>query len=270
MNCARTTHIRLKLIAPLLFFPLSVALYAQQAALSPVTIVVTDPTGAGVSHAQARIVPAPDSPRKMETDDKGQLSLELKAGGYAVFIRSAGFKASATHLEVREEKALQTFPVVLEIAAPGSPTVSPASDRDGLLVIAYPYHERTVFKFPDLKTMPRTSARVHNSHTNEDETYAGIPLADVLAKVGAPLGAELHGESLTSYIVATGSDGYEAVLSLAEVDPSFHPGEVIVADTMDGKPLDAHSGPLKLVVTEDKRPARSVRNLVTIELKSIR
>ncbi len=38
---------------------------------------------------------------------------------------------------------------------------------------------------------------------------------------------------------------------------------------MDAKPLDAHSGPFKLVVTEDKRLARSVRNLITIELKFI-
>jgi hypothetical protein len=38
---------------------------------------------------------------------------------------------------------------------------------------------------------------------------------------------------------------------------------------MDGKPLDAHSGPFKLVVSEDKRPARSVRNLVSIELKEV-
>jgi len=37
---------------------------------------------------------------------------------------------------------------------------------------------------------------------------------------------------------------------------------------MNDKPLDEHNGPLKLVVTEDKRPARSVRNLTTIELKS--
>lgn len=39
---------------------------------------------------------------------------------------------------------------------------------------------------------------------------------------------------------------------------------------MNGKRLDEHSGPLQLVVTEDKRPARSVRNLTTIELKAAR
>lgn len=42
--------------------------------------------------------------------------------------------------------------------------------------------------------------------------------------------------------------------------------EVLVANTMNGAPL-APSGPFKLVVTEDKRPARWVRNLVSIELK---
>jgi hypothetical protein len=118
--------------------------------------------------------------------------------------------------------------------------------------------------------MPHITVTVHNPHTNADEVYSGVRLADLLAKMNAPLGSELHGEALANYIVATGSDGYQAVLALGEVDPAFHPGEVIVADAMNGKPLDAHSGPFKLVVSEDKRPARAVRNLTTIELKSAR
>jgi hypothetical protein len=36
---------------------------------------------------------------------------------------------------------------------------------------------------------------------------------------------------------------------------------------MNGKPLDAANGPFKLVVTQDQWPARSVRNLVRLELK---
>jgi hypothetical protein len=52
------------------------------------------------------------------------------------------------------------------------------------------------------------------------------------------------------------------------VDPTFHPGTVLVADSLNGQLLDAKSGPYKLVVSEDKRPARCVRNLVTLELKS--
>ena len=64
-----------------------------------------------------------------------------------------------------------------------------------------------------------------------------------------------------------GSDGYRVVLALGEVDPSFHPGAVLIADAMNGNPLDAHSVRLKLVATEDKRPARSVPNLTKVERK---
>ena len=116
--------------------------------------------------------------------------------------------------------------------------------------------------------MPHVTVKIHNSHSNADETYSGVRVSDLLAKVGAPLGSSLRGKALAHYIVASGSDGYQTVVALAEIDPDFHPGDVIVADTLDGKALDAHSGPLKLVVTEDKHPARSVRNLVQIELKA--
>jgi hypothetical protein len=151
---------------------------------------------------------------------------------------------------------------------PSSSAVSTAQAKDELRISAHAYHEDLVLKVADLKSMPRTTVAVHNEHSRADETYVGVRLVDLLAKMGAPLGKDLRGAALSGYLVATGSDGYLAVLALAEVDPTFHSGEVLVADTMNGAPLDAKSGPFKLVVTEDKRPARWVRNLVSIELKS--
>jgi hypothetical protein len=120
----------------------------------------------------------------------------------------------------------------------------------------------------DLKALPQRTVNFHNVHTKADETYTGVPLTDLLAKYGAPTGDKLRGKGLSDYIIVTGSDGYKAVLSLAETDLAFHPGDVIVADTMDGKPIDPKEGPFKLVVTEDKRPARCVHNLISIELKT--
>jgi len=120
----------------------------------------------------------------------------------------------------------------------------------------------------DFAALPHKTVTTHNGHTNTDETYSGVPLTDLLAKYGAPTGMQLHGKPLSDYLVATGSDGYKAVLSLAETDPSFHTGDGIIADSMAGKPLDAANGPFKLVVTEDKRPARCVHNLVSIELRT--
>jgi hypothetical protein len=243
--------------------------FAQQAATLPVSIRVTEPTGMGVAHAVIRFVPSPDpAPAKVETDEKGQLAVELKTGGYALFVSAPGFKSVAMHIEVQGTKEAQMIPVRLEIGAMGSPIVYPASTKDDLHILAYPYHEDVFLKPEELKAMPRTTITVHNQHSNADETYSGVRVADLLARMGAPLGKELRGIAFSDYLVAVGSDGYGAVIALAEIDPNFHTGEVIVADTMNGQPLDRKSGPFKLVVTEDKRPARWVRNLVYIELKS--
>jgi hypothetical protein len=246
------------------------SLSSQQASTASVVIVVHDPSGAGVPGATIRIVPAPDPAptSKMETDSKGRLALDLKPGGYALFVRAQGFKGFDTHFDVHEAKDVQEIPVPLRIAGGSSVEVEPASARDDLELRLYPYTPRARLSVAEIKSMPHIAVTVHNPHTNMDENYSGVGLAELLTKFGAPLGKELHGEALALYLVATGSDGYQAVFALAEVDPAFHPGEFIVADTMNGKPLDAHNGPFKLIASEDKRPARWVRNLVSIELKS--
>jgi hypothetical protein len=119
-----------------------------------------------------------------------------------------------------------------------------------------------------LQSLPRQTMRVHNSHTKADETYQGVELSVLLTHLDAPLGSKLRGKALAMYVVAEGTDKYRAVYSLAEVDPEFHTGTVIVADREDGQPI-ANDGPFKLVNTEDKRPARWVRNLASIQLSSI-
>jgi hypothetical protein len=90
-----------------------------------------------------------------------------------------------------------------------------------------------------------------------------VPLIDLLKQLGAP--AKPMGKQLRLYLVAQGSDGYEAVYSLAEVAPELHNATVIVADTLAGEPL-GDKGPLQLVTTGDKALARCVRNLVVIRV----
>jgi hypothetical protein len=128
--------------------------------------------------------------------------------------------------------------------------------------------QQTSVSLDALKSLPRATVTIYDPHEKTNETYSGVPLIELLKQVGAPVGHDVHGKALAEYVVATGSDGYKAVLALAEVEPDFHPGDVIVADTLDGKPIDPKIGPFRLVVSEDKRPARSVRNLVSLELKA--
>ena len=265
LSCA--TLFTLLIVA--LLFPCMLG--AQDLATAHVNIQVTDTTGAGLPRVMIHLDPSSDpKAQSMETGAKGLLALNLKPGGYELFVNFPGFEPIASHIDVKPTKEVQTVPIQLEIGGKDSPGVTrdEVTPVDELRISSCTKHEDLKLKVADLKAMPRTTVSVHNEHSKADETYTGVRLADLLVKVGAPLGHDLRGVGLSAYIVATGSDGYVAVIALAEADPSFHSGEVIVADTMNGQPLDAKSGPFKLVVTEDKRPARWVRNLVSIELKS--
>jgi DMSO/TMAO reductase YedYZ molybdopterin-dependent catalytic subunit len=61
------------------------------------------------------------------------------------------------------------------------------------------------------------------------------------------------------------SDGYRAVFSLAELDPELT-GSQVIADRVDGKPLLADNGPLRIVAPKDLAGARSIRMLEKIEV----
>jgi hypothetical protein len=145
-------------------------------------------------------------------------------------------------------------------------TFTPVVPADKLAI--HTSAQSATLSLDDLKSKPHVTVTIHNPHTNADETYSGVPLMDLLSTLGAPHGKDLHGKALSDYVIVTGFDGYKAVFALAEADPEFHPGQILVADQMDSKPLDAKTGPFRLVVTEDKRPARSVHSLVLIEVKT--
>ena len=146
-------------------------------------------------------------------------------------------------------------------------TVVPAALHAQTLSLAGLNGQQVSISADALKAMPHVTATVMNAHTNTNETFSGVPLIDLLTKVGAPTGHDVRGKVLSEYVVATGSDNYRSVIALAEAEPDFHPGRVLVADQIDGKPIDPKQGPFRLVVTEDQRPARSVRNLVKLEIK---
>ncbi|HUB51474.1 MAG TPA: hypothetical protein VL986_04975 [Terracidiphilus sp.] len=114
-----------------------------------------------------------------------------------------------------------------------------------------------------LAGLPQTTVKVFNEHTKANETYAGVPLIDLLAKLGVP--DKPRGKQFRIYVVAAGSDGYEVVYSLGEITPDVHDATVLVADSEDGKPI-GDDGPLKLVATREKRPARWVRNLMAVKV----
>lgn len=120
----------------------------------------------------------------------------------------------------------------------------------------------------DLAAMPR--ATVTTTNNGIATTYEGVWLADVLKKAGAPLGSGMRGPALSSYVVASASDGYQVVLSLAEVDPEMTDEQFLLADKADGKPLFGENGSFRLVIPKDKRGARSIRMLTSLNVVQLR
>ena len=117
-----------------------------------------------------------------------------------------------------------------------------------------------------LAKLPRTT--VEASDHGKPGTWQGVAFDELLKQAGAPLGDALRGGKLASYLVVGATDGYRVVFSLAEFDAAFGATRAILADTRDGKPLDAHEGPFRLVVPDEKRPGRWVRQVERIELRS--
>jgi len=132
----------------------------------------------------------------------------------------------------------------------------------GPLVISYGNQSAT-WTVATLGSLPHTNVSVYNEHTKANENYAGVPLIDLLVKLGVP--DKPRGKQFRIYIVAVGSDGYEVVYSLGEITPDVHDATVLVADSENDKQI-ADDGPLKLVATGEKRPARWVRNLVAVKV----
>ncbi|WP_294328482.1 molybdopterin-dependent oxidoreductase [uncultured Chryseobacterium sp.] len=120
----------------------------------------------------------------------------------------------------------------------------------------------------DLSKMPRKEASLKDKD-GTTHVYSGVSIRDILAKAGAPSGKELHGENISKYLLAKCTDGYQVLFSLAELDASIADKNVIVADTMDGKPLAKPKGPLRIVAEGEKKPARSSFQLESLVIGQI-
>ena len=121
----------------------------------------------------------------------------------------------------------------------------------------------------DIAAFQRQTIRVIDEKGNPAE-YAGVPVAEILQKAGAPLGKDLKGPNMAVGVVARAADGYTVLFSLTEFDPNFSDRVIILADRRDGKPLDSHEGPLRFVVPGDKRHARWIRGVTTLEVMRVR
>jgi hypothetical protein len=255
------------LAAMLLIIPS--CLLGQQTETNAVEVLVSDQMGAAIKEAQIVVVPQPEnSPQKVKTDDHGRANLRLKAGEYKLSISAPGFTTATQTLTVsnRDAASATNQPVKVMLNAASSSFAGRYYASDLLVLVGDESGAPVELTIADFRALPHITIKVHNGHTNAEESYSGVLLETLLAKASAPVGKEFRKEALRTYLLASGTDGYSVLLSLAEVDSTFHAGQVIVANAREGQPL-GRKGPFQLIVPGDSRPARWVHNLNSIKLQ---
>jgi hypothetical protein len=115
-----------------------------------------------------------------------------------------------------------------------------------------------------LAPLPHQTIQFTDPDRRNVVTYSGVPLIALLVEVGVP--QKLKGKDLRLYVVAEGRDGYKAVYSLGEISPEVHDGWVILADSADGKPIGGDNGPVELIPSGDRSPARWIRGVDSIRV----
>lgn len=107
-------------------------------------------------------------------------------------------------------------------------------------------------------------------HDGNDHHYSGVSLYEIITKAEAMPGNMLKGKTMAKYVLITAADNYQVVLAIPEFDPAFTDRVVVLADKEDGEALAANLGPYRLIVPGDKKPARSVMRVTSIEVLDAR
>jgi hypothetical protein len=125
----------------------------------------------------------------------------------------------------------------------------------------------TVFLRADIEALPHS--KITTGTRDSQNTYDTVSLRAVLEKAGVAFDKSLSGKRMASCLLVEAADGYRVVIALPELDPAFTDKQVALAFLKDGKPLDEKEGPYRIVIPDEKRMARWVRQVTTLKIVDV-
>src|SRR6201997_529409 len=140
--------------------------------------------------------------------------------------------------------------------------------RSQQLSIQHEDGKPTILLRADLEALPHVKLKA--SAHDVSATFEGVTLKSVLEKAGVGFGETLRGKRLASCLVAEAAEGYRVVIALPEMDPAFTDKQIVLAFLKDGKPLDEKEGPYRIVIPDEKRPARWIRQLTVLKIVNVK
>ena len=103
-----------------------------------------------------------------------------------------------------------------------------------------------------------------NERGEQQREFSGPLLWDVLVAAGAVEPNDPVAQMRLAVRV-TGADGFNAVVAVAEISPQFAGRPIQLANRLNGAPLPERG--LRLIVPGDRRPARSVRDVIRLDIE---
>jgi hypothetical protein len=128
--------------------------------------------------------------------------------------------------------------------------------------------KQVVLSRADLEALPHIKATAAE-HSSAPVNFEGVTLKSVLERAGVAFGESMKGKRLTNCLLVEASDGYRAVIALPELDPAFTDKQTLLAFLRDGKPLGEKEGPYRIVIPDEKRMARWVRQVTTLKIVDV-
>ena len=127
--------------------------------------------------------------------------------------------------------------------------------------------KQTVLSRADLEALPHV--KVQATAHDVSATFEGVAVKAVLEKAGIAFGEGMRGKRLASCLLVEAADGYKVVIALPEMDPGFTDKQVVLAFLKDGKAMDSKEGPYRIVIPDEKRPARWIRQVTGLKIVDV-
>jgi len=120
----------------------------------------------------------------------------------------------------------------------------------------------------DIEGLPHVKVTA-SEHSSGPVGFEGVTLKSILEKAGVSFGESLKGKRLSSCLLVEAADGYRVVIALPELDPAFTNKQTLLVFLRDGKPLGEKEGPYRILIPDEKRMARWVRQVTTLRIVEV-
>jgi molybdopterin-dependent oxidoreductase-like protein protein len=139
---------------------------------------------------------------------------------------------------------------------------------EGKLIIGLLDKSPQVLERSDIAKLPHRTVKVKEGG-RKSSIYSGVLLKDLLERAGADFKVERQGANLGSIVLVESVDAPSVLFAMAELDSALTHKQILLADSKDGKVLGAPEGPFRIIVPDEKEPARWAKQVWAIHINQL-